>query len=82
MRRHTKSTKIKHRENLYLYGICEEIIIYIQDAEDKIKTFDEPLADLEQQEKKLRRDDETIRQEKVDYYLLKHVLLMPLHLPD
>ena len=82
MRRYTKFTKNKHRENLYLYGICEEIIIYIQDAEDKIKTFDEPLADLEQQEKKLRRDDETIRQEKVDYYLLKHVLLMPLHLPD
>ena len=32
-----------------------------------MKTFDEPLADLSQQEQKLRRDDETIRQEKVKY---------------
>ena len=53
----------------------------LQDTEDKIKSFDGPLTDLDQQEKKLRRDDETIRQEKVKYYLLKHIS-MSLHLPD
>ena len=37
----------------------------IKDVEKSIKEFDKPLADLSQQEKKLRRDDETIRQEKV-----------------
>ena len=39
----------------------------LQDVRDKIKTFDGPLSDLIQEEQKLRRDDETIRQEKVKY---------------
>ena len=58
------------------------ISFVLQDTEDKIKSFDEPLADLDQQEKKLRRDDETIRQEKVRYYLPQTCVSVSLHLPD
>ena len=60
---------------MYVYSFV------LQDTEDKIKSFDGPLADLDQQEKKLRRDDETIRQEKVKDCLLKHAS-MSLHLSD
>ena len=45
------------------YIACDASVL--QDIKENIKKFDEPLADLSQQEQKLRRDDEAIRQEKV-----------------
>ena len=48
--------------------VCTNNVSFmLQDVRDKIKTFDGPLSGLIQEEQKLRRDDETIRQEKVKY---------------
>ena len=61
---------VVHSNPMYLGATMDDSRVHqieqrIKDVEKSIKEFDKPLADLSEQEKKLRRNDEIVRQEKV-----------------